>query len=204
MVASVPEWITAFGTVAAAVVALFVAIGLQWWQARSARDRVPVLSLEKDESSWLSTSMGWSKCRLTVENHPGKAAAHDVLVSVERIREGGGDRHLFPLNMTLPWSQFFGEAGLRPMTIPAGARRHVDLGEFVEDHDPKAIDGPSFSVAKRTGAIGNLQLSPCRFELTVSAENCDASEWHVELRFEHRDDHRKKPENVQLSVQRAT
>ena len=84
-----PEWLTAIGTVATAVVAVAVAIGLQWWTSYREKSKAPRLTLERDES-WFANEMGWPRLSLAVRNAPGKQAANDVQVSVEVITEGGG------------------------------------------------------------------------------------------------------------------
>ena len=117
-----PEWLTAIGTVATAVVAVAVAIGLQWWTSYREKSKAPRLTLERDES-WFANEMGWPRLSLAVRNAPGKQAANDVQVSVEVITEGRRCDVLRPPNMTLPWSNLFDrEIMLRPMKIPAGGQ----------------------------------------------------------------------------------
>ncbi len=198
------EWLIAVGTVSTAVAAVGVAIGLQWWTSHAERRKAPGLTLERDES-WFASELGWPRLSLAVRNAPGKRAADDVQVSVEVITEGGCAVVRRPSNMTLPWSNLFDrEVALRPMTIPAGGRRYVDLGSFVETSRPGRLDRPAFRVAARTSGLGDnyLEISPCLFELTVSAANCDVSAWRAELRFEQSDAEPRKPMNVNLTVGR--
>jgi hypothetical protein len=198
------EWLTAVGTVSTAVAAVGVTIGLQWWTRHAEKRKAPGLTLERD-ASWFASESGWPHLSLAVRNAPGKRAANDVQVSVEVITEGGGAVVLRPSNMTLPWSNLFDrEIALRPMTIPAGGRRYVDLGSFVDATRPERLDRPAFRVAARTSGLGDhhLEISPCLFELTISASNCDVSMWRAELRFEQSDADPQKPMKVDLAVGR--
>lgn len=199
------EWLTAIGTVATAVVAVGVAIGLQWWTADAEKRKAPVLTLERDES-WFSNETGWPRIRLAVRNATGQRAATDVQVSVEVVTEGqgGGGVMRRPSNMTLPWSNIFDPAiALRPMAIPAGGRRYVDLGSFIDFTRPGETDRPVFEVSARTGGVDYLHDPPCRFELTVSAANVDVTPWRAELHFEPSKGEPKKPMNVGVTLGRA-
>jgi len=158
------------------------------------------MTLEKDEA-WFESYSGWPSLRLAVLNAKAREAAHDVLVSVEKIDEGGIIRR--PLNMSLPWANLI-ETEPQQMTIPAGARRYVKVGEFVEDHDPAAIDGPTFLVSARQSVMAGarLQHKPCMFDLTLTAANCDATTWTLTVDFSPQDGERKKPQGVTLTVER--
>ncbi len=199
------DWLTAVGTLATAVVAVGVAVGLQWWTSHAERRKAPELTLERDEL-WFASEIGWPRLRLAVRNAVGKHAATDVQVSVEVITEANSGVFYRPPNMTLPWSNIYDrELVLRPVTVPAGGKRYVDLGSFVDRSHPDAVGRPAFQVAARTGGLGDKCLldSPCTFELTISASNCDVNTWRAVMRFEPSDGERKKPMNVQLGVERG-
>lgn len=74
-----------------------------------------------------------------------------------------------------------------------------------------ALAAPDGRVGQGRGRVameprirGWAQVAPCTFELTITAENCDASRWLVELRFDHLPDDRKQPKDVQLNVRPFT
>jgi hypothetical protein len=177
-----------------------------WVVAVVTRDEAtaPRLTLAKDDA-WFENRLGWPTLRLAVVNEKERDAAHNVMVSVEKIDEGGviGRR---PLNMSLPWTNVLeAETQPQPMTIPAGARRYITLGDFVENFDPAAIDAPTLLVPSRNRTAGaSLQQTPCVFELSLTATNCDATSWAVEVDFAPQDGERKKPETVTLSVTRRS
>jgi hypothetical protein len=199
--ADAPTWITAIGTVAAVAAAVLIAVGGWWWSSHARRQRAPRLTLEKDEA-WFDSHSGWPTLRLAVVNEEEREAAHDVTVSVEKIVEGGIIHR--PLNMSLPWANLV-DSQLQPMTIPAGARRYIKVGEFVENSDPSAIDGPTLSVSSRPNVMAGarLQHKPCTFDLTLTATNCDARAWTLTVDFMPQEDgDRKKPQDVTLSVER--
>lgn len=203
ILADVPTWITAIGTVAAVAVAVGIAVGGWWWSSHVRKQRIPRLTLQKDDA-WFDSSSGWPSLRLAVVNEAGRDAAHDVVVSVEKIDEGGIIRR--PLNMNLPWANLY-ETQKEPMIIPAGARRYIAVGAFVENHDPEAIDGPTFLVPSRQNPTAGprLQHKPCVLELTLAAANCDATAWRLTLDFlPQQDGERKKPQDVTLSVERRS
>jgi hypothetical protein len=123
--ASVTDWLTAIGTVGAVV----VAVSLQWWISWSEKRRAPVLTLVKDEL-WKVMTDGWPSLRLAVRNEPGRHAAHDVQVSVDRVTEANGAVIHNLANTSLRWSSPVTTA---VVTIPPGAARYVDVGAFVSD-----------------------------------------------------------------------
>jgi hypothetical protein len=153
------DWLTALGTVGA----VMAAVGIAVWSERLrrvdqmiARRRQPRLALQKDNAS-IDSRSPYQKLRLAVINEPGHEAAHEVSVAIEFIDESG--LHHTPLNHTLPWSGYLGEAGRRQQTIPAGARRHIDIGGFVDKYRGEGFNkAPCFKVAQVVGAAFGLEL----------------------------------------------
>lgn len=189
-----PDWLIAIGTISAVV----VAVGLQIWIAWRERRSVPELSLVKDHL-WHFDNLGWPALRLAVRNAAGKHAAHDVQVSLDRVSEANGARFFDVPNTQLKWVNGW----TRPaMTIPAGAVRYVQIGDFIDFVLPEENEHPSFSIASEPVGVFRLIMSPCVLEVSVTASNCDARRWRVTVTFGTQTGDRKKPLDPTLELVR--
>jgi hypothetical protein len=57
------------------------------------------------------------------------------------------------------------------------------------------------AIGTRTGETAKPQGAPCDFDLTLTAENCDASFWVATIDFEAQSGDRRKPVVKSLIVQ---
>jgi hypothetical protein len=200
------DWLQAFGTLAAVIVALGIAIA----NARRDRRRRPALSLTCNQASPLDFMMGvgigmdmgrerqghWM--RLRVANAWGKRSADDVEVLVINVRgiSPADGVLLTPLLGVLPlkWSRILDAEG-RPLTrttIPPGVERHVDLLRILEP-DPGL--GPV--EAGKVSAVAALQVSPAPSDrrhwllggtygilLAVTARDTDATYYGLTVTYD--------------------
>jgi uncharacterized protein (TIGR02588 family) len=193
------EWVTAVGTVAAAVAAVAIAL----WGTHRERQGRPVLSLEFDHELRPPDFMAgmWSGdgqyeshwVRLRVENRAGKRSAEDVEVRVQRLErhddvqdDGARTIDYVPLG----WSSTRATEGAPPVTqvtIPPGFSRHVDL---------LAIDGevraPGVAHGKPIVAIQVwppptddrhlLKGGAYTIHLAVAARDTDAAYYRIDVK----------------------
>jgi hypothetical protein len=139
---STVEWVTAIGTVAAAVVALFLAVFGDWFYRLIWR---PILDIRIEEQppdcSYIPTNFktasqaGCCYLRIRVYNI-GKVTAESVEVfaeSLERKEDGTFKpvRDFLPLNLV--WSHFFPPVVYFPKIPPGGeVFKHCDLGHIID------------------------------------------------------------------------
>jgi hypothetical protein len=189
------EWLIAFGTVGAVIVALFLARR----QERRARARRPMLSLVYSEIFGISeeevtyardgaiAGTGASTwLRFNVSNEPGRDAAEDVELLLWRVMktpdEAGVGRLLDISFPALLWTH----AGTTRLTISPGVVRSVDIARRFHDPpyhelrdilelclDPVPADG------RHRLAAGTYDL-----ELTLSARNANARDYWTRITFD--------------------
>lgn len=191
MLASFGSWggwaaLTAIGTVGAVV----VAVGLQWWLDRRAKELRPDLSLAFDDH-FLSEEQNLAGAtvpylRLAVKNAAGKHTAEDVEVLIERITEyavspiGSGGRVVWLANPALGWAN---SVDPRPrMSIPPGATRYVDVACWPPM--PPPLEAWLCVVPTPGSGRHQLPLGGWCIRLAVTLRNADASFWEAHVSFE--------------------
>jgi hypothetical protein len=177
--ASLTDWLTAIGTVAAVVVALGAYFSV--WVRR--RIRRPLLSLAHDadhseieHNPLLEVSVPY--IRLRIANGPKKEPANDVQILVEeivRLLDGEPAYPIYLANPALGWTNAVDDS-IR-MSIPPGTQRYVDLGYILFDGDAMRFAlavVPQPAQGRHVPEPGDYLIS-----LAVAGRNADARFWEV-------------------------
>ena len=207
--ANTADWLIAFGTIAAVVVAL----GTQGWISWREHHRRPKLSLSFDRFAyaWESQRDGTQirYLRLAVSNDRDKHAAEDVEVLILRVDGGPRGGTVFDrwyANAALRWPNERPEDRPR-VTVSPAATRYVDVGFWTLSKDN---DGglPSFRFEfaldmKPHSDRHILEPGEYEIELAVVPRNADSSRWIVHMSFESVASDNLQPHNVKYDVGRV-
>lgn len=201
------DWLTAVGTVAAVVVAVF----LQAWISWRARGRRPKLSLSFDRFAY-----AWERqldateiryLRLAVTNARGKHAAEEVEVLVLKIDggpRGSGVVDRWFTNAALRWPNLR-LADPPRVTVSPDATRYVDVGcwrQSSENQLPRFLFELALDM-KPHSEKHLLEPGEYKIEMAVVPRNADSTRWIVTLSFESAADDNLQPRTPQWSVSRA-
>lgn len=193
-----PDWLTAFGTVGATLLALVLA-GWNWISSLLFR---PELRIDISKLPPYSEQTAWTNgarvtyYRLSVENKR-KTIARDVHVFLESVYQFGADGEMFPAPrfrpMFLKWSHV-GE-----ITMPAlwtGMPRFCDLLHITEPTRKESVgeNVPGVSqfhsvmaldLEAQPNSLGHL-LEPRKYllKLKIAAENCPPQAESVSVMFD--------------------
>jgi hypothetical protein len=192
---------TAIGTLLAVVVAL----GLQFWLSWQANKKRPEIALAFDHHARadeidVNTGASVPFLRLAVSNAPGKDTAHRVEVIVLGIKATGGSGVMTWLaNPALAWANSLNPEPV--VELPSGVTRYVDVGQWVQLTPLTLV----LSLQPQPGSQRHY-LTPGSYEieLAVTADNGEASTWIASVSFlENVQSGLSSPVNVQASVRAA-
>jgi hypothetical protein len=180
-------WLTAIGTIGAAVVALALGLGFKEWVFRprlrirfspgSISDQVVTGTVGGEPAGYIRLHVG----------NDGRASANRVRVSllqVERWDDERGWEHAKPEidGADLVWSNRSEE----PLDIPPRSERPLDLFAIVRDWDAQGDMPMALQIGSKVPANRADQLSPgaWRVKLEASADNASPQTCYVAFRFD--------------------